>query len=647
MNLYYSYRQQRARRRRPGRRPTPPANAAAPTVRGRDLRSRRRLVVRIRDEVRSRGRMGGLVLFLVVVIGLFIAIQLMGWLRGSAEHPNLVAAVAPFAAPDGGVAPEGASVQQGMVFEWSQGQNHRLSRPLQLLSLNDPVPDAQAALTIAQRERADVVIWGGVEPGGSANSASLRPLLLWWPRQLPPHARAFGLQERLVLPAVYDLALNPLNGEVVLGQILDTLDLYQMGDYDGTVQAINTLLNRYAVDGPLRPDLLLGVRGAIAAMQQQWASAESDYREAIAATQPGRPEYWNNLGVALLAQGRTDDAIQAFNTARTLLTDTGSDLAAIHLNTGLLLLGGPDPAAALPSLARAHELAPRSAITLVALAEAQTKANQFGPAIESINLASELAPDDPLVALGLSRVQLAQLVGTGDRTGWELEIAPPLPQEPLAQMRTRLDGAVVTLETLATAQRAQATSSDAAGRPETGRVYEGAALQQSALLEQVRYWRAVILTEEGVAAQAQPRGWLSRTWQSLFGDDPPLEQALQTLQPLVRAKESDYDLRVQLARANRLLGIAKPALENYTRAAELAPNRPEAWYGVAITRWQSEAESDERNQAIRDALGKSIAADSRYTPAYLLCARLEIRQKQWQAALPCLEWLHANRPDQT
>jgi tetratricopeptide (TPR) repeat protein len=652
LNIWYSYRQQRTRRPRPGRRPTPPANAAAPHVRGRDLRSpRRRLTVRIREEVRSRGRTGGLVLFLIVLIALLLSLQLLGWLGRSTEYPNLVVALAPFSAPDGGVAPEGASVQQAIITEWSQGNKHRLSRPLQLVALNDPLPDAQAALAIAQSEHTDVVIWGSVEQGGVADDESLRPLLLWWPRQPPPHARAFGLQERVVLPVVYDLATSPLNGQAVLREILDMLDLYQTGDYDGAIQAINTLLNSYAVgyavDGRLRPDLLLGVRGAIASMQQQWAKAEGDFRAAIAATQPGRPEYWNNLGVALLAQGRTDDAIQAFNTSQNLLAADGFDLAAVHLNSGLLLLAGPDPAAALPALTRARDLAPRSVVTLVALAEAQTRANQFGPAVDSINLAAELAPGDPLVALGLSRVQLAQLVGLGDQPAWEMEIAPPLPQELLTQMRTRLDEAVANLETLATTQRSQATSNDAAGRPETGRVHEGAALQQGALLEQVRYWRAVLLTEEGIAAQANPRGWLSRSWQALFGDDPPLEQAQQTLQPLVRSNENNYDLRVQLARVDRLLGLPKPALEHYTRATELAANRPEAWYGVAITKWQSEADGDERNQAIRDALSRSISADSRYTPAYLLCARLEIRQKQWQAALPCLEWLHANRPDQT
>lgn len=648
VNMWFTYSQRLvAGRRRGAGRPTPVPNATSSHVRGRDLRSpRRSFRVRIRDEVRSRGRTGGLVLFLIVVIAVVVSIQLVGWIGATEEHPNLVVAIAPFTAPDGSAAPEGVSIVEGMVAEWSAGDNHRLTRPLQLVRLQNSIPDAQTAFEIAKRERADVVIWGTVEPGGSANSESLRPMLLWLPREAPPHARAFGLRERLVLPLVYDLALRPLNGEVVLGQVLDTLDMYAEGDYDRAIESINLVLDRYAVDGPLRADLLLGIRGAIAAMQEQWSAAENDYRQAIAVTSPGRPEYWNNLGLTLLAQNRPDDALQAFNTTQFQLQASGADVAAVQLNRGLTLLASNDPAAALPALVRAQELNPQGIVTLTALAEAQTRVNRFGDAVTTINRAVDVAPNDPAVALVLSRVQLAQLVGNGDRTIWELEIAPPLALEQLNAMRMRLDTAVATLEASSTNERAQAASDDAAGRPEAGRVHEGAALQQGALLEQMRYWRAVALTEEGVAAQSNQPGWLRRTWNSMFGDDPPLEQAQQTLIPLIAAKENDYDLRIQAGRVYHLSRAPKPALENYTKATELDPNRPEGWYGQAITRWQIEADSDERNTSIRESLAKAIAAEPRFTPAYLLCARLEIRKKQWEQALPCLQWLAANRPDQ-
>ncbi|MBA3471352.1 MAG: tetratricopeptide repeat protein [Herpetosiphonaceae bacterium] len=570
---------------------------------------------------------------------------------GSApERPNLQVAVAHFTAPDGAPAPEGASVMQALVDEWTQGDTHRLTRPLGLIPLRQSIPDSQTAFEIAQSQRADVVIWGSIEPGGTANTASLRPRLLWWPRRALPTDRSLSVRERLAQPVVYELAVTPLNGQVVLGQILNTLDLYQSAEYDAVLQSVNVLLDQYAVgyavDGQLRPDLLLSLRGSIASMQEQWSAAELDYRAAIEATSPGRAEYWNNLAVALAAQGRIDEAGQALNTAQAQSDQGGGNLAAIQLNRGLIRLRGPDPAAAAASLGHAHELLPNGVVTLVSLAEAQRRANQFDQAVAAINRALELAPNDPLVQLESSRIELAQLVGVGDQPLWELEIAPELPHDRLTALRTRLDSAVATLESMVVGERQQAASDDASGRPESGRVHEGTARQLSSLLSEARYWRSVALTEEGVAAARNRPGGLRGLWNSMFGDDTPLVQAQKTLAPLAKSEENNYDIQLQSGRVYRLLGSSKVALDYYTRASEINPNRPEAWYGLASTRWEREAESPERNEAIRAWLAQSIAADPRFTPAYLLMARLELRDKQWAAALPSLQWLKLNRPDQ-
>jgi tetratricopeptide (TPR) repeat protein len=629
------------------RRPTPPPNAIAPHIRGRNLRSPRRpLPVRIYREVRSRGPRGGIAFFLIVVVALGLFTQLRGLSPSAPARTNLVVAIAPFTAPDGSPAPEGASVMQGLIAEWSEGDRDRLTRPLGLLPLTQSIPDAQAAFEIAQKQGADVVIWGSVEPGQTANSESLRPRLLWWPRRALPTDRSLSVRERLAMPVVYDLARSPLNGQVVLGPILETLDMFQLGEYDATLLMANTLLDKYTVNGPLRPDLLLSLRGAIASMQEQWSAAEQDYRQAIEVTSPGRAEYWNNLGVALAAQGRQDDALQAFNTAEAQIDQGGGDVAAIHLNRGLQGLRGPDPAAAVASLSRAQELQPKGVVTLVSLAEAQRRANQFDQAVTAINQALNVSANDPLVQIEASRIELSQLVGTGDQPLWELEIAPELPQAALTTLRARLDSAVATLENTIINERQQSASDDAAGRPESGRVHEGTARQLSTLLNEARYWRSVALTEEGVAAARNQPGGLRGLWNSLFGDDTPLVQAQNTLTALANSEANNYDIQLQSGRVYRLLGSAKVAADYYTRASEINPDRPEAWYGLAVTRWEREAESPERNDAIRELLSKSIAADGRFTPAYLLMARLELRQKQWSAALPYLQWLKLNRPDQ-
>ncbi len=131
-----------------------------------------------------------------------------------------------------------------------------------------------------------------------------------------------------------------------MGQILNTLDLFESREYDAALQSANVLLDSYgdgyAVDGPLRPDLLLALRGAIASMQEQWSAAEQDYRGAIEATSPGRAEYWNNLAVTLAAQGRTDEAAQALNSAQAQI-DQGGGGGKPRARPGAAAERGGDP----------------------------------------------------------------------------------------------------------------------------------------------------------------------------------------------------------------------------------------------------------------------------------------------------------------
>ena len=634
--------------RRNGR-PIPPASAKNRHVRGRNIpQARRSWRTRIREEVYARGKLGGLIFFLIFLLVFFLGLRVLGYI-GTPDSPNphLIAGVAPFNAPDGQSAPEGASAAENLIAEWSQGEQHRLQRPLELIQLRAQLPDAETAWATLQREKADVVLWGNIEPGGSANTNSITPRLLWSSRFTLPHDQSLLLRDRLATPVIYDLSLRPMNAEAILGQVLETLDAYQLGEYDTTISTINLLLDRYSVDGPLRPDLLLNMRGSIRGLQEQWAAAEGDFRRALEVTNNIRPEYWNNLGVALMMQGRVDEAREAFANAQREIDKGGGDVAAVHLNQGLLILQGNDPAAAVGELAKANELKPNHVGILLPLLEAQLHANQGQESTATANQLNTLAPNDPLVQTAISRWEIAQLVGTGDAPLWELEIARPLDRATLTRTRERFDQAVATLESQAADYRQRAASADAAGRPESGRVYEGAARQILDLLNSIRYWRSVAQTEEGIAAQRDNPGLLKRMWNGVFGDDPPLEQAQANLVVLSKTQENDYDIQTQTGRVYRLLNTPKNALERYTKATEINPNRPEAWYGLAVTRWQFEAESPERNAAIRDELSKSIAANSRYTPAYWLAARLEVREKQWAAALPYLQWLAQNRPDMT
>ncbi|ABX06105.1 MAG TPA: tetratricopeptide repeat protein [Herpetosiphon sp.] len=638
-NLYRTGHVQRLiaiRQRRPSARPT---GAIAPTLRARDLRTQRSWAVRIRDEVQSRGNMGVVIFFLIILIAFFLSLNLLGfWGSQPTETVRARVILSPFTSSAGQPAQEGFAAATTMAQAWQARAND-----LQFAVLKTPIADAQSAWNLADRPKYDLVIWGTIVAGGDANSASIEPQLLWTPRQPLPHDRSLGLRERLSLPLVYRLADQPFNAQAVLGEILVVIDLYQMGEYDQAIQAINSLLDRYAVDGPLRPDLLLGIRGSIAALQEQWSLAEGDFRRALETAD--KPEYWNNLGVVLLEQGRFSEATQAFNTAQERLKGTNSDLTALHLNRGLLALRGVDPAVAVGELALAVKLNPNGISNKLALVEAQLQANQLAQAIETINNLNGYANADPLVQLMTARVQVAQLVNNGDQPLWELEIVPPLPRETLTIVRQRLDSAVVTLETISIEQRQIAARDDAAGLPESGRVHEAHSRQAFELLNQVRYWQAVAMTEEGISASLEQKGRLRSMWDGMFGDDSPLELAQNVIDPLAKAQDQNYPILIQAGRVHRILGAPKTAMDYYTKASELNANRPEGWYGLAITRFNTEGPSPERNQAVRDYLQKTIAAAPNFTPGYILAARLEVSDKQWAAALPYLQWIVANRPD--
>ncbi len=634
---------QRAQRRRNGR-PTPPNSRVGrdSRIRSRDLEQRSFLVL-VRDEVQSRGRMGGLVFFLIIVVALLLAIQVSRVLKSSPEHPNLVVVLAPFTSADGTPSSDGASVVQTLINEWSSGSNHRLERPIQLLLIDTPITDAEQALQILHAQNADAVVWGSITPGGTANSPSLRPQLLWLPRSQLPFENSLITRERLAFPLVYDLSSTPINGEAVLGQVFDLLDLVQSGEIDRALTQLNSLIDRYTVDGTLRGDLLYALRGGIALMQDQATSAELDFRRALELAGGNQPEYWNNLGVALALQNQENAAVQAFNTAD---QRAQQQLPQALYNRGLLMLTSIDPAAAIPDLLQAHQLRPDALQTLLDLATAQQRANQLSDAAATLNQALELAPNNARVNLVVGRFQLAQLVNAGEHTTWALWIAPALPQSTLTAIRERLDRATSTLEQQALQARQNAASADAAGKPEQGRIYESNARIYSELLDDARYWRAVALTEEGIASARNRPGGIKRVWNAVFGSDTPLEQAQQTLTAKID-QDPTYRAHVQLGRVNLLIGASRASEDQFRQAIEINSLEPEAWYGLARVFYQTHEPSNERDATIRDALQQAIAADASFTPAYILLARLEMETENWAAALPPLLWLTEHRPDLT
>ena len=639
--MWQRYDQHRRAFQRRGGRPVPP-RSQPPGVRSRRVAaSRASTMVQVRSVVTQRGTAGMTLFGLIIVVLLLLIYQLSGFGRSSQADSTWTVLVAPFMTPAGEPAPEGASVAQSLAYAWSTESEQRLNRPVRVRVIDQTISSPEEALRAVQRHQADAIIWGRVEAGGAANLTSLYPELLLFPRTALWYEQHPGLQERLILPPVYSLAYAPLNGAAVVGPIIDLLDMMRVPEPDLALQQINLLLDRYAGNTTLRADLLYALRGIIELMQDQPVAAELDFRRAL--EESPRPEYWNNLAVALDMQGRQAEAVDILNTA---IVQADQRLAQPFYNRGLITLQGLDPAAALPDLRQAHLLHPDGVYTLLALAEAQRRANQLDDALASVSRAHSLAPNQPLVDLIVAKVQFAQLLNTGAYIPWELEIAPALSRQPLTTIRERLDLAVAGLEQLALINRQQAASADAAGWPEIGRVYESRAHVYDGWLEEARYWRALTLTEEGIVEQRERPGGLRGVWNGLFGDDPPLRVAQNILQQLVNEQTSHYDYRVLLGRVLYLQGATATAEEQFRSAIEINSTRPEAWFGLAKV-FADQSDSPERDQQLRDALTQAIAADERFVPAYVLLARFEMQQRNWAAALPPLLWLVDHRPDLT
>lgn len=597
--------------------------AAGSGLRSRDLQTPARPV----PWYAARGRAGTVVVALIVLTGLLLILSNLGVFNPRATAPagDFAIRVAPFSST-GEDQRQGAIVAEQLIARVKE----RVTTPMNVGVLSAPIASPAEALELARSNNVDVIIWGDVAPGATADQPGLRPQLLWLPNT-PFEPRTWqGFDGHFAIPTDYDLAQSDLNGAVVLPPLLDALNHFARGDADRAAALLTTLRRDYG--DVLRPELPAMLQTMIAWAEGQLPEAEGYARDAVASA--ARPEHLNNLGAILLD-------LEQLDPAQSTLIDAlaGSpNLVPAHNNLGRVFLNRGDPAGALPNLRSAGSLAPDSPAIIGSLGEAYRRSGQLEQARAAMNVVLQLDPDNAPAIAEQSMLALTP-VTTTERLEWELYAPPPLTAEQYAELRSRTETSVGGIETLRNEYLRRANAYGVAGRPEMQRLAE----TQAAILEQEllnrRYQLMLIQIEQGRVLAAQPRSGMRRFWDSLMGNGTPLTEAIATANDALNQQASaglQYDFHYQRGRAAFLSGNPRLARAEYDAAQQIADNapegsrlrsRPEAHYGRAQL-LQQEGQPAEA----RAALEAALQADDRFFPAREQLAGIAASEGRWADA---------------
>ena len=126
----------------------------------------------------------------------------------------------------------------------------------------------------------------------------------------------------------------------------------------------------------------------------------SPYFSRLVAVAPDDVAAWRDLGSALLAEGRGEDAAAAFRRALELAPDDPQTLVDLGHATGR-------PDEALGYLARAHERDPGNVDVLRAQLAAERRAGRPGAALAAAAEVLERRPEDVMAALDVAELSLA------------------------------------------------------------------------------------------------------------------------------------------------------------------------------------------------------------------------------------------------
>lgn len=145
--------------------------------------------------------------------------------------------------------------------------------------------------------------------------------------------------------------------------------------------------------------------------------------------------FWAQAGNAYIAEGLATDAIGALDTALKSSAPTGAERADIEVDRAraLLALGRTDEAVA--ALTTARQLAPENGTAWLLSATLARRVNKLADALGFVQTAAALAPRDAAVALEAGNIAIAAGDEGAARKQWEqvIAIAPSSRQANTAQ----------------------------------------------------------------------------------------------------------------------------------------------------------------------------------------------------------------------
>ncbi len=574
-------------------------------------------------------------------------------------NDDFVVLVAPFQEQNGSITQTGRSAAESLVALLPQATNGRVQAHLVI----EPPADEQSARTLLTKNSADVLIWGTISTGGLLDDVTLMPLLAYQPNGVYAPFVWDGYISRFAIPLQYRISNAPINAAVVLPRLLSAIADYGNNHPDSAHLLLSRLLSEYPALDHTLPNMLLG--------NLNWARGETPaavdaYRRALvdADTQGSLPQaalLLNNLGAILQDAGDLTSR-DAFNQAITLLNTSGADLGELRYNMARSAMAADDPAAALPSIEAARRLLPASSVLLLDTAEAM-RANgqirdpdadttstdedalavlarverQIARDIDSVIPDVRQAQSNQLRADYVREqalVRLTRLIGLRGPLLWGMEARNDLNEQTLGQLRAALGEAVSLERDRARTWNIHAVAEDAAGRPIAGQI----AAYQARLADQDMHdsqrWQAVIAAEIGESQNVRPQGGFAGFWAGLMGGNSPLSESKRTLEELVAQKPRDTELLVLLGHTLLARGDLQEATANFNTADTLAPNRPEALYGLAMVRLaDNQADAAQRNADARALFNRAIERNQAFYPARIQLALLAENEADWPTAL--------------
>jgi len=537
----------------------------------------------------------------------------------------------------------GQDVRQGRVLaeQLVSALGSQIAQPVDLQMLDEAVADAPAALALAQEQRIDVLIWGSVAESDTATPSRLRPQLVWLPDAPWVPGTWPDAGGRFAIAPTYDLALEPLNGTIVLPLAINSIAHLSRGDVELATASAETLLRDHA--GQLRPEL-----PATVLMLGDWALGLPNEAEAHARTALGaadRAEHWNNLGVVVEDGGQAQVAENALRRAVAL----APQLPVAHANLARVLLAQQRGGEALPPARTAAELVPNDVSFQATLGAAQRASGHLGAARATFDALAQRNPADVQARAEHAVLSLTDAVTASGRLEWELEGPPARTAEQVATLREQIGDGVADAEQRRAEWLQQANSYGVGGRIVGQRVAEGAATRLEAAANARRYDLLLAEIETGKLEAARGRSVWAQLWDGLRGKRTMLQAARATA-ILLRARMPNraYDLLYQEGRAAYAGGdrlAAQTAWDAAQALADAAPpgdpagGRPEARYGQALL----SLATNNRAEA-RDRFNAALAADVRFFPAHQQLATMAEADALWPEAEAHGRWLAEQRP---